>query len=53
MKGLLVLMATSITGWIGWWIGAFVGTMTALILGVLFSAAGLYYARWFIREYMD
>lgn len=51
MTKLLIFLAATIGGSIGWWIGALVGTMTAFLLSVVGTAAGVYYARRFSAQY--
>lgn len=51
MTKLLVFLTTTIGGSIGWWLGAFIGTMTAFLLSVVGTAAGVYLARRLSREY--
>lgn len=53
MKGLLSFILTSIGGGIGWWLGSYVGIMTALFLSILGTGAGLYYALRIHREYFE
>lgn len=45
MARLLGLTGSFVGGAIGWWLGAFVGVMTAFILSVAGTGAGLYAAR--------
>jgi hypothetical protein len=52
MRKLLVLMAASLGGWLGWWLGARAGIMTAFILGVIGMGLGLYTAQRFLRHYL-
>ena len=35
-------IAISIGGWAGWWLGAHIGIMTALVLGAVGSGVSLY-----------
>lgn len=49
---LLVVVAASIGGAIGWWLGARVGFMTALIVSVVGTGLGVYAGRWLKREYL-
>lgn len=52
MRGLIVLLAASLGGAIGWWLGAHVGFMTAFIVSVVGTGLGVYGGRRFIREYL-
>lgn len=46
-----MFIGASIGGAFGWWLGAFVGTMTAFFLSVVGTAAGVYLARRWTRHY--
>jgi hypothetical protein len=48
MKGIVITSIMSITGWLGWWLGSQIGLYTALILSLIGTALGLYYARRFL-----
>ena len=52
MTKVLILLAATIGGSIGWWLGAFIGTMTAFFLSVVGTAAAIYVARRWSSEYM-
>ena len=39
---MIKFMALAMGGWIGWWIGAHIGLMTAFFLSVIGSALGVY-----------
>ena len=49
---LLIFMAASIGGAIGWWLGALVGLMTAFMLSIVGTAAGVYVARKWASDYL-
>ena len=51
MSKLLWLLGATIGGAIGWWLGALVGTMTAVILSAVGTGAGIYLARRVEAEY--
>ncbi len=53
MKGLLSFLCVSVGGAIGWWMGSFVGIMTAVFLSAIGSGVGLYFALRFHREYFE
>ena len=40
-------LGMSIGGWIGWWAGEHVGLMTAFMLSMVGTGAGLYFGRRF------
>lgn len=50
MRYLIGLIASSITGAIGWWIGAQIGTMTAYLVSTVAGAVGLYYGLKWARD---
>lgn len=52
MKGLIVTLLASLGGALGWWLGAFEGTMTAFFLSIIGTAVGVYFARRLIVEYL-
>jgi len=52
MERIIVLLASTITGGIGWWIGERVGMTTAFIVSIIGTAAGVYLGRKFVREYL-
>ena len=48
MRGIIGWLAASIFGAVGWWLGAHVGLVTAVIVSAIAGGAGLYYGfRWF------
>jgi hypothetical protein len=51
MARLLWLLGATIGGAIGWWLGAFAGTLTAVILSAIGTGAGIYLARRLATEY--
>jgi len=53
METLIVLVATTILGAIGWWIGEFIGLTTAFILSIVGTAIGVYVGRQIAREYFS
>ena len=53
MKKILIILSITIGGWIGWWIGEFVRFMTAYFLSVFGAAAGLYFDRKLMNNYME
>jgi cadmium resistance protein CadD (predicted permease) len=53
VTGILILLAATIGGAIGWWLGEFVGFMTAFFLSVVGMAAGIYIARKWAAGYIE
>lgn len=45
MTRLAAWLGMTAGGWAGWWAGAHVGTMTAFVLGMVGTGAGLYCGR--------
>ena len=52
MRKLLAMMAASVGGWVGWWLGAQVGMMTAFFLSVVGMGLGLYAAQRIAHHYL-
>lgn len=53
MEKVLVVVGASLGGGVGWWIGEAGGMMTAFLLSVVGTAAGVYGARRFVRDYLE
>ncbi len=53
MNKVLIIIIISIGAWIGWWLGQYVGIMTAYFLSVAGGAAGLYFGRQIMKNYME
>lgn len=45
MEKMTGFLGMSVGGWIGWWAGAHVGFMTAFMVSMVGTGAGLYVAR--------
>ena len=45
MGTFFAIVASSVGGWLGWWIGARVGVMSAYMLSIVGTAGGVYYGR--------
>lgn len=45
MRALAAFLAMNITGYLGWWLGSFIGIGTALALSIIASGFGYYYGR--------
>jgi ABC-type lipoprotein release transport system permease subunit len=52
VKTLVVMLVSTITGTIGWYLGALFGVMTAWMLSVVGTAIGVYYSRKWAIEYL-
>ena len=48
MRTIIGWLSASILGAVGWWLGAYVGLITAVVVSAIAGGAGLYYGyRWF------
>ncbi|MCH8027442.1 MAG: hypothetical protein IH931_05070 [candidate division Zixibacteria bacterium] len=45
MKVIIVIISSSICGWVGWWLGYHLGIFTALFLSMIGTGLGLYAGR--------
>jgi membrane protein YqaA with SNARE-associated domain len=52
MKAMLWIVATTVGGAAGWWLGAFVGVFTAVSLSAVGSGVALFYAQRLARDYL-
>jgi hypothetical protein len=52
MEKLLILILTTVGGYLGWWLGEPVGFMTAFMLSIVGSGLGLYVSRRIVRDYL-
>lgn len=52
MTKLLWLVGATMGGAAGWWLGAFVGIMTAVVLSAVGTGLGIYVARRVGSEYL-
>lgn len=53
MVWIVVTFAASVGGAIGWWLGAFAGGAMAFIVSLFGTAAGVYFARRFVAQYLS
>ena len=53
MSKLIGWVGATIGGAIGWWLGARVGIMTAFMVSIVGTGAGLYIARRFFSDYLS
>jgi hypothetical protein len=51
MTKLLIFVTSTIGGAIGWWMGAFIGIMTAFMISIVGTAAGVYFGRMVAQRY--
>ena len=52
MQKLLTMLAMTIGGYVGWILGAPIGTFTAFVLSMVGTGAGVYAARRFAERYL-
>ena len=52
MTKVVVFMGATLGGAVGWWFGVRFGVMTAFIVSIIGTAAGVYGARRWLREYV-
>ncbi|MEE8325687.1 MAG: hypothetical protein V3W10_07530 [candidate division NC10 bacterium] len=52
MQKLLAIVAAILGGWIGWWLGAHRGLMTAFVLSMVGTGAGMYAWRRITEHYL-
>jgi hypothetical protein len=50
MNKLLAFVGATIGGYLGWWLGARVGIMTAFMVSMIGTGAGIYFARRVAKE---
>jgi hypothetical protein len=48
---IIVIVASTLFGSVGWWVGSLVGVMTAFVLSVVGTAVGVYLGRRVAREW--
>lgn len=53
MRTLFGWTAAMLLGWLGWWLGAFIGIGTAVLVSALASGIGLYWGRRLYDEHID
>jgi len=53
MKKLCIILGMTVFGWIGWWIGAKIGFMTAYVLSIVAGMAGVYVGWRIYRGYLE
>lgn len=53
MKKVMVFIGATAGGAAGWWLGDFVGLMTAFLLSMLGTGAGMYAGARIVRDYLE
>jgi hypothetical protein len=51
MNKLFAFIGGTIVGYLGWWLGAYVGTMTAFIVSMVGTGAGMYLGSRIARDW--
>ncbi|MFI5397051.1 MAG: hypothetical protein ACHQ9S_16060 [Candidatus Binatia bacterium] len=49
---MITFITATVSGAFGWWLGSYVGFMTAYVLSVVGTAAGVYLGRRWTTHYM-
>ena len=50
MRGLAGIVGATLGGSVGWWLGSYVGLLTAVVVSAAGSGVGLYYGRRLIDD---
>lgn len=53
MNKVLLLAGATLGGALGWWLGSFIGIMTAYAASVVFTALGIFIARLIMINYLE
>jgi hypothetical protein len=53
MKKIILLLSITLFSWLGWWLGAYIGIMTAWLLGFAGSLLGVVIGVRFNQAYLD
>ena len=53
MKKLCLIIGVTAFGWIGWWIGAKIGFITAYVLSIFAGMVGVYVGLRIYRDYLS
>ena len=53
MNKLCILIGATVLGWVGWWLGARIGFMTAYVLSGIGSIVGVYVGWRINRDYLS
>lgn len=50
---MIKVVASTLGSYAGWWLGAHIGLMTAFLLSIIGTAAGVYLAQLWANEYFS
>ncbi len=53
MRKLFAFLGATVLGWVGWWLGAFVGVMTAFFVSMVGTGVGMYAGARIARDYFE
>jgi len=53
MNKILLFIGATLGGALGWWMGSFIGIMTAYVASVVLTALGIYLARLIMVKYLE
>ena len=53
MNKLCIFVGMTVLGWVGWWLGDKVGTLTAFVLSGIGSVVGVYVGWRINRDYLS
>lgn len=53
MKKIILFLSISVFGWVGWWLGARFGIMTAYLISMATSLLGVVVGVLFNRKYLE
>ena len=51
MEKLFIFLGATIAGSVGWWLGAYVGVMSAFMVSMIFTGVGMYLGRRLARHF--
>ena len=53
MKKFFAIVGMTIGGYLGWWLGDYIGIMSAVLLSAVGTGLGLYIGRWLFERLLD
>ena len=53
MSRTLLMVGATAGGWFGWWLGEYIGLMTAFSLSVVGTALGVYASRRIVTDWLN
>lgn len=52
MRGFISMVAGSLGGAVGWWLGSYEGFMTAFFISIICTGVAVYFCRRLMNEYL-